>query len=69
MTKFTVTGLRPDPAGVIWWNSITTTERSFWLRRAGSAVPADAYTARLLSVEGWDTELTVEVIAAIEANK
>lgn len=69
MSKFSGSGIRPDPDGVTWWNSITTIERSFWLRCAGSAVPADAYTARLLSAEGWNTEFTVEVLAAIEANK
>lgn len=69
MTKISDSGMRPDPGGFAWWNSITTTERSFWLRRAGSAVPADAYTARLLSAEGWNTEFTVELMQAIEANK
>lgn len=31
--------------GVVWWNSLTEDDRSFWLRRAGTSVPADAWEA------------------------
>jgi hypothetical protein len=29
--------------GVIWWNRSTEPERAYWLMRAGSATPADAW--------------------------
>lgn len=31
--------------GVEWWNHITEDERAYWLERAKSAVPADAWIA------------------------
>lgn len=30
-------------AGMRWWNALTKTERAAWLKRANSAVPADAW--------------------------
>ena len=37
----------PDAeAGIRWFNSLTRDERSTWLRLAGSAIPADAWTLR-----------------------
>lgn len=40
---------KEDPqAGMDWWNSIPVEERSFWLIKAASAVPADARHAFLL---------------------
>lgn len=43
---------RPRPAratdaelGMAWWNNLAESERAEWLRRAGSAVPADAWEA------------------------
>lgn len=29
--------------GIEWWNALTEAERAAWLRRARSAVPADAW--------------------------
>ena len=29
--------------GMAWWNDLTERERSEWMDRAGSAVPADAW--------------------------
>jgi hypothetical protein len=31
--------------GIAWWNHLTPTQRSYWLTRARSAVPADAWEA------------------------
>lgn len=31
--------------GMQWWNSCSEAERGYWLKRANSAVPADAYEA------------------------
>jgi hypothetical protein len=31
--------------GMTWWNRLTERERAEWLRRAGSAIPADAWAA------------------------
>ena len=31
--------------GMAWWNNLTEPERSRWLARANSAVPADAWAA------------------------
>jgi hypothetical protein len=31
--------------GVAWWNGLSEWARGEWLRRAGSAVPADAWAA------------------------
>lgn len=42
---------KEDPQkGMTWWNSLPVEERSYWLVRAASAIPADAYHAYLLSV-------------------
>lgn len=30
-------------AGINWWNSLAEDDRALWMRRAGSAVPADAW--------------------------
>lgn len=30
--------------GMEWWNGLTEEDRDFWLRVAGSAVPADAWS-------------------------
>jgi hypothetical protein len=30
--------------GMIWFNKLTPTERGLWLTRAGSSVPADAWS-------------------------
>ena len=30
-------------AGMDWWNSIDKAERAFWLAKAGTAVPAEAW--------------------------
>jgi len=38
--------LSPDQdaaMGMRWWNSISPFDRSWWLKEAGSAVPADAW--------------------------
>ncbi|MGH8325554.1 MAG: hypothetical protein ACRET2_02205 [Steroidobacteraceae bacterium] len=32
-------------AGIAWWNNLSRAERRYWLERAGSAVPADAWRA------------------------
>lgn len=42
-----------ETAGMVWWNSLTESDRAAWLARAGSAVPADAWAAykRLGNVE------------------
>jgi hypothetical protein len=32
-------------AGIAWWNHLTPTQRSYWLTRAKSPVPADAWEA------------------------
>jgi hypothetical protein len=32
-------------AGMAWWNSATEKERAYWLEKAHSARPADAWTA------------------------
>ncbi|MER8758115.1 hypothetical protein NKH69_20920 [Mesorhizobium sp. M0976] len=42
-----------ETAGMVWWNSLTESDRAGWLARAGSAVPADAWAAykRLGDVE------------------
>lgn len=37
-------------AGINWWNSIPIEERSFWMVKAASAVPADARHAYLQEV-------------------
>ena len=37
--------MKDDELGVIWWNHIDESERSHWLKKAGSAVPADAWAA------------------------
>lgn len=29
--------------GMAWWNSLAPIDRGYWLRCAGSAVPADAW--------------------------
>ena len=34
-----------EAAGIAWWNGISEEERAEWLRRAESAVPADAWAA------------------------
>lgn len=34
-----------EQKGMDWWNAITEPQRSFWLKRAASAVPADAWRA------------------------
>jgi len=34
-----------DLLGMAWFNSLTEWARGEWLRRAGSAVPADAWAA------------------------
>ena len=34
-----------ETAGMVWWNSLSETDRADWLARAGSAVPADAWGA------------------------
>ena len=42
-----------ETAGMVWWNSLAVSDRTAWLARAGSAVPADAWAAykRLGNVE------------------
>lgn len=35
--------------GIKWWNEIQESERAYWCRAAGSAVPADAWRACLLA--------------------
>lgn len=30
-------------AGIAWWNCLSRAERRYWLERADSAVPADAW--------------------------
>lgn len=32
-----------EQAGMRWWNSITRSERAYWLERADSARPVDAW--------------------------
>ena len=32
-----------EVAGMKWWNSLTETQRAYWLREACSAVAADAW--------------------------
>lgn len=34
-----------ETLGMQWWNSLPEAERTTWLARAGSAVPADAWRA------------------------
>jgi len=34
---------RVEGLGIAWWNALTTTERTVWLRRANTAVPAVAW--------------------------
>ncbi len=34
---------RDEELGMAWWNRITEREREEWLRRANSAMPADAW--------------------------
>ncbi len=34
-----------EQCGMTWWNRLSPRERGEWLRRAGSAVPADAWAA------------------------
>lgn len=34
-----------ETAGIVWWNSLSEVERAACLARAGTAVPADAWTA------------------------
>lgn len=42
---------KEDPkAGMDWWNEIPKEERAYWLVKAASAVPADAYHAYLLDM-------------------
>lgn len=31
--------------GMLWWNRLREIERAYWLARADSAVPADAWEA------------------------
>lgn len=42
-----------ETTGMVWWNSLTESDRAAWLARAGSAVPADAWAVykRLGNVE------------------
>jgi hypothetical protein len=37
-------------AGIAWWNHLAPTQRSYWLMRARSAIPADAWEA----FKAWD---------------
>lgn len=36
---------RAAEQGMAWWNAITADDRAYWLRRAASARPVDAYRA------------------------
>ncbi|WP_019570289.1 hypothetical protein [Thioalkalivibrio sp. ALE11] len=33
-----------DAAGIAWWNGLTRQQRRYWLDRAASASPADAWS-------------------------
>ena len=33
-----------ERTGIAWWNSLGKAARLYWLRQAGSAVPADAWS-------------------------
>lgn len=43
--------LRDAVAGIDWFNSLSRADRAHWLERAGSAVPADAWSASKRSQE------------------
>jgi hypothetical protein len=45
MGRATGANTNPDDsrAGIAWWNGLTEAERAAWCRKAGSAVPADAW--------------------------
>lgn len=34
-----------DELGIIWWNGLTAVDRAWWLGRANSERPVDAWTA------------------------
>jgi hypothetical protein len=34
-----------EQAGMAWWNSLTEAERAYWLHRADTATPAEAWDA------------------------
>ena len=38
-------GEADDVTGMHWWNALTEAERAYWLRRADSAKPVDAWEA------------------------
>ena len=46
--------------GIAWWNHLTPTQRGYWLTRARSATPADAWEA----YKGNDAAGNVQVIWA-----
>lgn len=39
----------PSHVGISWWNSMPIEERSYWMVKAASAIPADARHAYLLA--------------------
>lgn len=39
----------PPQVGIGWWNSMPVEERSYWMVKAASAIPADARHAYLLA--------------------
>jgi hypothetical protein len=40
--------------GIAWWNALQPFERAYWLRAAGSAVPAEAWEAH----QRWASRMT-----------
>lgn len=43
---FPLTSSLDDPElGIAWWNSLSEEVRAHWLKKAGSAVPADGWLA------------------------
>lgn len=52
---FPIAGESPE-TGMAWWNELPVEERSFWMVKAASAVPADARHAFLLA-EAYDAAL------------
>ena len=44
MVDFDQEPTEDERAGIDWWNSLTEESRAEWLRIAGSAKPADAWT-------------------------
>jgi hypothetical protein len=54
-----------DYAGVRWWNSLSERDRLFWLQKADSARPVDAWRAFKQGSGG--SAMSVETAAAILA--